>query len=509
MMLRHKFSGPPGTGKSTTLLNVVDTLLTGGAAPEDIVYTTFSRAGAYEARDRACARFKLSVNRLPHFKTLHSLCFSMLPKTNVMTFMDWGVIGRTIGTPIRLRGSEDNNTFGLSKGERLINIWSLSRMRMEPLEKTYHDAERSYTGQHRVSLAELEHFVGTVNNYKAQFGKIDFTDMLVNWLSDGLDIHADYIIIDEAQDLSALQWKVVDKICANARSVWVAGDDDQCIHEWNGASPRHFIDLSAQHYEVLAQSHRIPASVHSLAEKIIAQVKTRLPKTYRPREDAGRVIRLADMGSLDLKSGTWLLLARNKTYLKDYVKLCRQKGVRYSVNGEETEIDNEVLQAIATWKELQRLAQDVTAARVKVLYKFLSRRDRVANGSKGKLQSTDDGLKLTYETLVSDYGLLAIRDKPWFEVLDEIPSDDVPVLKELERTGELLNYAPRIRISTIHGAKGQEADNVVLRPDMSQQSYVGYLDSPDNEHRVWYVAVTRARQALYLLNPSESSAYPL
>ena len=116
---------------------------------------------------------------------------------------------------------------------------------------------------------------------------------------------------------------------------------------------------------------------------------------------------------------------------------------------------------------------------------------------------------LPYEILVSDDGLLAIRDKPGSEVLDEIPPDDVPVLKELERTSELLNYVPRIRISTVHGAKGQEADNVVIRPDMIQQSYNGYLAEPDNEHRVWYVAVTRARQALYLLNPTESSAYPL
>ena len=508
-MIRHKFSGPPGTGKSTTMLNVVDSLLTEGTAPEDIVYTTFSRAGAYEARDRACERFKLSVNRLPNFKTLHSLCFSLLPKTDVMGFVDWGIIGRTVGTPIRLRGSEDNNTFGLSKGERLINIWSLSRMRMEPVSKTFENAERGYSGQHRVSLAELEHFVSTVNNYKSQFGKIDFTDMLTQWLDSGLDVHANYVIVDEAQDLSALQWKVVDKICANARSVWIAGDDDQCIHEWNGASPQHFIELSAQHYEVLAQSHRIPASVHNLAEKIIAQVKTRLPKTYRPREDAGRVIRLADMGSLDLKSGSWLLLARNKTYLKDYVEMCRQKGVRYVINGEESELDNQVMQAIASWKRLQQLTKDITAARAKSMYEYMSRRDRVANGFKMKLNAVSDHQMLTYEDLVKDYGLLAIRNQPWWTALDEIAPQHVPTLKELERTGELLNEVARIHISTIHGAKGQEADNVVLRPDMSPQTQNGYLDSPDNEHRVWYVAVTRARQNLYLLTPTESAAYPI
>ncbi|WP_337892749.1 UvrD-helicase domain-containing protein, partial [Mesomycoplasma ovipneumoniae] len=73
-----KISGPPGTGKSTTLLNVVDQLLESKVAPDDIVFTTFSRAGAYEARDRASRRFKLPEKSLPHFATLHSLWLAHL-----------------------------------------------------------------------------------------------------------------------------------------------------------------------------------------------------------------------------------------------------------------------------------------------------------------------------------------------------------------------------------------------------------------------------------------------
>ena len=55
-----RFFGPPGTGKTTTLLNKVDELLAGGMSPTDIGYFSFTRKAAHEARDRAVARFNLA-----------------------------------------------------------------------------------------------------------------------------------------------------------------------------------------------------------------------------------------------------------------------------------------------------------------------------------------------------------------------------------------------------------------------------------------------------------------
>ena len=63
--------GPPGTGKTTTLLNMVDEALEAGTHPHQIAFLAFTRKAANEARDRAAERFGLdAINDLIYFRTL-------------------------------------------------------------------------------------------------------------------------------------------------------------------------------------------------------------------------------------------------------------------------------------------------------------------------------------------------------------------------------------------------------------------------------------------------------
>ena len=77
--------GPPGTGKTTTLLNLVDKYLK-ETDPNKIGYFAFTQKAAYEARDRAMDKFNYTEDDLPYFRTLHSLAFRRLGinKDNVM-----------------------------------------------------------------------------------------------------------------------------------------------------------------------------------------------------------------------------------------------------------------------------------------------------------------------------------------------------------------------------------------------------------------------------------------
>jgi DNA helicase-2/ATP-dependent DNA helicase PcrA len=71
----------------------------------------------------------------------------------------------------------------------------------------------------------------------------------------------------------------------------------------------------------------------------------------------------------------------------------------------------------------------------------------------------------------------------------------------LLRRGVKLSQPPRIRLSTIHGAKGGEADHVLLLMDLSPKFAKEYARNPDNVHRLFYVGITRAKQTLHLVLP--------
>ena len=126
----------------------------------------------------------------------------------------------------------------------------------------------------------------------------------------------DYIIIDEAQDLSAHQWMVVDMIQYIAQPIetYIAGDDDQAIFRWAGADIEHFIKMakSELNYVIpLTQSYRVPKSVHNLATKMAQSISNRIDKQYDPRDDEGerKVLNFRPLNKT-LEKGEWLILCR-------------------------------------------------------------------------------------------------------------------------------------------------------------------------------------------------------
>lgn len=498
-----KYAGPPGTGKSTTLLGVVENYLAAGVEPENIVYTTFTRAGAYEARDRACKRFNLSPARLPHFRTLHSLCYQGVGG-EVMQPGDWCALAKELGLGFSLNfGPDEGVPRGRTKGDGLMSLWALSRVMRRSLQEI-HEVRTKYAVElPDLTFEELEHFVKTVQAYKQAYGKVDYTDMLEKWLAEAPDIHSDYVIIDEAQDLSRLQWEVVRKLSTHAKEIHVAGDDDQCIHEWNGAAPSLFIELPAAEFKVLPVSYRIPQNVHTLAQQVISPVHSRIPKEYRSREEKGLVEQIEGAHQIDLTQGSWLMLARNNCFLEDYADLCKSLGLLYT--GLDRKTDAKVLLAIESWNKLMRL-EKVSALRAKMIYAFMSQRDRVTRGFKTKLAEVPDDTMLDLVTLERDYGL--VYRGPWPGAFDMLDETERLYLEEVEKK-EGLTATPRISISTIHGAKGREADHVLLNPNMTWRTWEGYQANTDCEHRVWYVGVTRARKSLHVLPATSECHYSL
>ena len=496
----NKIVGPPGTGKTTELLRIVDELLSLGQDPSKICFVAFTRRAANEAKSRALSKFNLTHHDLPLFRTLHSLAFQQLGlnRSSVMGVRDYIEIAKELGLYLTIKGvQEDGTIIGLSKGDRLLFMEMMSRARL----MTLHDYWEKFPNED-IYFYELDRLSKYIHQYKQSYNKIDFIDMIEQFCEEQPIPDHEVLIVDEAQDLSPLQWKMVSTISSKSTDVHVAGDDDQAIFTWAGADVNAFIELEGN-TRVLEKSYRCPGKVFNVAIEISSRIQTRIDKTYLPREEAGEVEFVTALEQVDMSTGTWLLLARNVYLLEQLNQHCIESGYVFdSPLGSPAK--GATLRAIINWENLRK-GLSISIGEVSEIYDLMTVRVGVAYGFKAKLEKEPEGRAISLPELQSELGLLT--DKIWHEALDKIAPIEREYFLAALRQGEKLKKEPRIRISTIHGAKGAEADNVLIVTDMAARTYLEAQQDPDNEHRVWYVAVTRARNKLVILQPVTNKNY--
>ena len=103
--------GPPGTGKTSTLLGLIEDELQNGTQPEGIGFFTFTKKAVTEGKQRAMAKFNISDRDLPFFRTLHSLAFrqlgltreSVVSNTDIKDLLESGYTGLQLAEKIRLK----------------------------------------------------------------------------------------------------------------------------------------------------------------------------------------------------------------------------------------------------------------------------------------------------------------------------------------------------------------------------------------------------------------------
>lgn len=485
MKVRRIIVGPPGAGKTQRLLRVMERALARGVKPERIAFVGFTRAAVKEAKSRASARFGLDEKSLVHFRTVHSFCFNAMGfnSSDVVASHHLRELGEMLGEDL---GAEPQTEDGpaTAGGSVLMTLDNYARTTMKPLEVAHHDADQD------VEWFRLKRFVDAYRMYKEDRGLVDFTDMLQMFVDMAFPADVDVAIVDEGQDLSALQWKVIDVAFGKCDELWIAGDDDQSIYKWSGADPDRFLSLPYER-EVLPVSFRLPSAIFDLSQEIVSRVSRRFPKPCRADRRGGLVDWIARADEIDLSAGTWLLLARTRYQLRDLEKTARDQGVVYAVSGKRS-VDEEIVRAIVAYENLRK------GWRIEGTEAALAM--RAAGRSAVDI---DQGSTYTAEEMGLDVGSI------WHDALVRIPLDDREYYLACRRRGELLHEEPRVRIDTIHGAKGAEAEKVLLLTDLTYRIQKGYEREPDDEHRVFFVGATRASQELYLSAPRSAYGYAL
>ena len=111
--------GPPGTGKTTFMINKVEEFLERGIPPDHIGFVTFTRRGAEEAQKRALTKFNLKRGDLPWFRTLHSLCLYSLG-VNSGAILD----GSRLQEFGEMVGERITGRFSVTTAEIVCSLWT-------------------------------------------------------------------------------------------------------------------------------------------------------------------------------------------------------------------------------------------------------------------------------------------------------------------------------------------------------------------------------------------------
>ena len=494
--------GRPGTGKTTTLSNLINGYIAEGNRPSGIAYLTYSRSMANQAKQR----------------------FGLDPKSGAMVGTFHSIGSKFLGWHASRRGDDENNDFltermieefcgkfgiqkfasssfrtdyddpeGTDEFSQIVSAYDMARNRMDGSSATdYFDSKKFDT----------DYLVEQLEKLKEQSGKHDYTDILVA----SLDVDfspIDFLIIDEAQDLTPLMWAIVRRIRQYASKVVLAGDDMQSIYSFRGASPIDFLlqrkDAKVFH---LSKSYRLPSEVKNFSDQISSRVAITEDVKFESNGKKGAVYQWSLEDFLALRGEKWILCRTGFVAEKVNRLLIMYDipflplNIRHLWFSPWTREDISLVNALHAWPNLnaRQVEEVIKLLPGNVLIRGV--KTRVKNGETSKL--------------MEEYsrGLYGSFDAS--HLFKEFPSlDDVMRSLELKTLKKDL-IAPHIehglkeedivRLDTIHAAKGLEGKHVAIVTDLTSRAIANLAANPSEEHRVFYTGVTRASESASLIS---------
>jgi DNA helicase II / ATP-dependent DNA helicase PcrA len=485
-----KIFGPPGTGKTTELRRLVEYEVNKNKVPlSSIGYLSFTKGAAEVIRER----MKAEDADVRWFRTIHSACMSLLG------------IGRD-----SVIGPADYREFGEWSGMIVKNYefddWDTSQpLDFTPVKRALEMA--AATGRPIIEIARempshvnltptcIAHFDAKWREYKIKHRKFDFTDMLTEYRRRGEPMPVQVLILDEAQDLSQLQWDCFHILMRTAKRVYMAGDDDQCIYGFIGGAEYGFLEHPCTEERTISKSFRVPRAVGREAERIIKQVARRKKKKVKWRDVDGSVKRL----NLDAYSIPWnslikkyksiMVLTRHRKGARDFSDDLKTIGIPHALTGE----------GASNWREAN------------IIHTFY----RLKDGKTVTIKAANallEELKLTpiQGRPRQQVGSPALQGMDWetATIASRLGGNFAKRVRRYDALRRLINQEgyeilakdPVLRVSTMHAAKGDEAELVIIVPECANIVRQNMLTP--SEIRLSYVAMTRAIKDVIVLVPT-------
>jgi superfamily I DNA/RNA helicase len=528
---QHRLYGPPGTGKTTALARIIAQALDRGYAPESIIVISHTNAAAAEIAGR---RTQLPPEAIG---TLHSFAWRSLGlcrfvqttggKKDTTDYL--GMFSEEY--PHYAQGGHvdpDETSAGATDGAKLMASYQRLRATLLPRE---------------LWPAEELAFAAAWERFKSEQGGIDFEDQihLAYLNSDHAPGDPAVIIVDEAQDLSRSQFRLVVKWGRAAERIVLAADYDQTIYEFSGADPAVFLEnpIPTSHQHFLTYSHRLPAAVAEWALAWIGRNVRREAVTFAPRRDESGAVVPGEVRRShavfthpekyllralvsDLDAGRRCMVLASCGYmLEPLTKLLRAEGIPFwnpYRTGREGAAWNplprrssKLLGFLAPWLEGGDLWTGEIVKGWMPWVKGVKRRGVTPPDTLGRSLTIAE-----LQTVFSDESLTELLANPqdalrWLQAHHSAAapaSIDYAAGIVARRGLEGLTEPPRCIIGSVHSVKGGEADAVYVFPDLSREGLDAWNTESGREaiRRLFYVAATRARESLVLCSGASGGA---
>ena len=496
----------PGSGKTTVTVSRICVLAAKYKKPERILCQTFTVASAGEMKARYEKYIKASglekcFTEKPFFSTIHSFCFHVIEKYSnneknvVLDEMATVKIIKNLYAVINNREADE------ALCNRIISAISATRNHKSIIASQIKNFDKIYAEYDKMKKE---------NNY------IDFDDMifitydlLANspYVRDKIRKQYDYILLDEAQDMTKIQFDIIRQISGN-NNIFVVADDDQSIYGFRGANPTELMNF-AQLYNgqtyYLEQNYRSQKNIVNFSKKIIEINKNRYAKnlfTENLSEDNIEILSFSQnylqahyiCSRIKKFEGSTAILYRNNISSLIIKAVLVQSGISYVLNAQGIRAFS--IPLIKEYVDNVRLSEQKAGLFVPSPHRVLRKMIDCGFAKHANEYCEITGqMKHFMHQIMNFLWYISSNTDSYISLVRLLDKIDMPC-----KDGE----SGQVVLSTIHSSKGLEYDNVFI-VEMINHEFPGQnADSEcsiEEERRLFYVAVTRAKHRLTLCYP--------
>ena len=516
--------GPPGSGKTETAIGIAEEAMKTGAKISDFTISTFRKQLAASMKKRLEEKIG-EAGKDNYIGTTHSICKKLLGG-NLVKVADTDEKTKFCAMfGVKYDPSWDRSKEGRlrmepiyanePRGNQLFAVYDYSANNMVSVKEALFQAPMDEHARQTITTWEVERFAVKWDEYKAEAGVMDFSDMMRQVLKQELSPGTKYLIEDEFHDKTPLQYAVYKIWEKHSEMVVVLGDPLQAIYGFWGTSPQFFMKekKEADEYVELGKSWRFGPNLWEYAKKILRREGMNPPDM----ECMGETI-ISKMSWEEFKQEILKFENNNCAYLvranksKEIIAdvLSFHGIVHGEIRGSSIDLYNAVCDMKKRLPRLSLLGVQgsirVAASHAKEIVEHFPRECFTRTKHDMKNELTPD---ITSYVLSITPRVVTVLNKPFVDLKNLSTKRKANLIKIFEkRKGRPIDNISAHNIDTIHAKKGGEEDVVFLFDDIPPLVYK--TADKANEARIYYVGVTRTKKELIVVHgPTKELSYPL